>query len=185
VLKRSALQVLQSRLPTGAWSLKTPNHLWCLDTLQDFYPDARIVWTHRDPAKVVASVASLVTALLRTFARDVDRVAAGAEWSRKLQLAVTRGMEFDRRQAGSEWCCHVQYEELMADPVAVVRRIYASFGEEVRPLHARRMEAWMRDRPQETFGLHAYDPADFGWTADSIRERFADYAARFDVPPEA
>ncbi|MGH7337193.1 MAG: sulfotransferase, partial [Myxococcota bacterium] len=43
-LHRLALQVLQSRIPTPAWSLKTPNHLWCLDTLLEFYPDARIVW---------------------------------------------------------------------------------------------------------------------------------------------
>ena len=46
-----ALQTFQHAIPTGQWALKTPNHLWCLDVVREFYPDARLVWTHRDPAK--------------------------------------------------------------------------------------------------------------------------------------
>jgi hypothetical protein len=56
---RLALQVLQSRRLTGRWILKTPNHLWHLDALLATYPDARIIWTHRDPGPVVTSLASL------------------------------------------------------------------------------------------------------------------------------
>jgi hypothetical protein len=59
---RSALQALQSAQPTERWVLKTPNHLWDLDALRAAYPDARIVWTHRDPAPVVTSLASLANA---------------------------------------------------------------------------------------------------------------------------
>jgi sulfotransferase family protein len=59
---RLALQVLQSRRPTERWILKTPNHLWHLDALIAAYPDARIIWTHRDPGPVVTSLASLANA---------------------------------------------------------------------------------------------------------------------------
>jgi hypothetical protein len=59
---RLALQTLQSRQPTQRWILKTPNHLWHLDALRDAYPDARIIWTHRDPGPVVTSLASLANA---------------------------------------------------------------------------------------------------------------------------
>ena len=71
---RLALQVLQSRLPTGTWSLKTPNHLWCLDDLAEAYPDARLVWTHRDPAQVVPSVAMVRSLVASSMARMVMSV---------------------------------------------------------------------------------------------------------------
>jgi hypothetical protein len=183
-MHRLALQVLQSRIPTPVWSLKTPQHLWSLDTLLEFYPDARIVWTHRDPAKVVTSVASLNTSLQRLNVRSNDPVAIGSDWNDKLHLAVTRGIEFDRRQNGKDWCHHLQYADLMADPIATVRALYAHFRAQVSPLHTRRMEVWMRDRHQEVHGRHVYDPADFGLTVAGIAERYAEYRQRFAVPDE-
>jgi hypothetical protein len=184
-LHRLALQVLQSRVPTQTWSLKSPQHLWHLDALHTAYPDARVIWTHRDPAKVVPSVASLVTALRRANCTRVDPVATGEEWTRKLQLAVTRGIDFDERQTGRKWCQHLHYETLMADPVAAVRRLYAEHDEELHPLHVRRMETWLRERPQTAFGRHVYAPADFGMNAGAIDERFRDYREHYDVPRES
>jgi len=183
-MHKLALQVLQSRVPTVAWSLKTPQHLWSLDTLLEFYPDARIVWTHRDPAKVVTSVASLNTSLQRMNVKSNDPLAIGRDWNDKLHLAVTRGIEFDRRQNGRAWCHHLQYADLMADPIAAVRALYAHFGAQVSPLHARRMEVWMRERHQEVHGRHAYDPADFGLSNEGIAERYAEYRQRFAIPDE-
>lgn len=183
-LHKLALQALQSRIPTQAWSLKTPNHLWCLDVLLETYPDARVVWTHRDPAKVVPSVASLVTALQRANAPDTDPRAVGAEWDRKLHVGVTRGIDFDASRSGERWCHHVQYREILADPIGAVQKLYAAFGEEPGPLHVRRMQAWLRDRPQEAFGRHAYDAKDFGLGPEAIRERYRAYRERYDVPDE-
>ena len=184
-LHRLGLQVLQSRIPTLTWSLKTPNHLWCLDTLLATYPDARIVWTHRDPSKVIPSVASLNTALLRANAESVDPMAVGRDWNRKLHLAVTRGIAFDRGQEGRPWCHHLQYADLMRDPIAAVRNLYAHFGLELHPLHERRMQVWMNDRPQEHFGRHRYDGADFGFSREGLSEQYADYRERFAVPSES
>jgi hypothetical protein len=183
-MHRLALQVLQSRIPTPAWSLKTPQHLWHLDTMREFYPDARIVWSHRDPTKVVTSVASLNTSLQRLNVRTNDPVAIGRDWNDKLHLAVTRGIEFDKRQEDRNWCHHLQYAELMADPIATVRKLYAHFGAQVGTLHARRMEVWMRERHQEAHGRHVYDPADFGLSVAGIAERYAEYRERFAVPDE-
>jgi hypothetical protein len=183
-MHKLALQVLQSRVPTVAWSLKTPQHLWSLDTLLEFYPDARIVWTHRDPAKVVTSVASLNTSLQRMNVRSNDPLVIGRDWNDKLHLAVTRGIEFDRRQNGRAWCHHLQYADLMGDPIAAVRALYAHFGARVSPLHARRMEVWMRERHQEVHGRHVYDPADFGLSNQGIAERYAEYRERFAIPDE-
>lgn len=186
-IHRLTLQVLQSRLPTEAWSLKTPQHLWCLETLLAHYPDARILWTHRDPRKVVPSVASLNCAMQRAFSDAVDPLQVGPHWRDRLQLAVTRGVDFDaKRQAAgdTDWCRHLQYADLMKDPVEAVRSAYAHFGDELHPLHEARMRAWMRDRPQDAHGRHRYRTADFGFDDAEIDERFAAYTQRFGIPKE-
>ena len=50
--------LLQSRHP-GRWVLKTPHHALAVDAIAAVYPDARFVWTHRDPATCIASTASI------------------------------------------------------------------------------------------------------------------------------
>lgn len=178
------LQTLQSTIPTDYWALKTPNHLWAIDALLERYPDARLIWTHRDPKKVVPSVTSLNAAFYRTWSSRPDPVATGRAWQHKLQLAVERGMEYDARQGGKEWCHHLLYEDLMRDPIEAVRGIYAHFGEDLMPLHEKRMRAWMQTRPQNTFGRHRYDMRDFGFTPEGLDEAFASYVGRFGVPTE-
>jgi len=184
-LHRLVLQILQSRLPTERWALKTPQYLWCLPALREAYPDARLIWTHRDPVPVVASVASLNQAFYRTWARRADPLVTGAYWSSHMAEAVGRGLAFDAAQGGRPWCHHVQYAELMKDPLGAVEAIYGAFGEPVSDLHRRRMEAWMRDRPQSAFGRHRYELADFALERDALDRAYAAYRERFGVPREA
>jgi hypothetical protein len=183
VQHKRALQVLQSAQPTERWVLKTPNHLWCLEALLETYPDARILWTHRDPGKVITSLASLVNALQRMFTSRRDPVATGEDWLAKSRFAIESGMAYDDGVEG-EWCQHVHFAEMMKDPIGTVRALYAKFGERVSPLHVRRMEVWLQERGRHSEGRHVYDPADFGWTYDGLAETFHDYRERYDIPRE-
>ncbi len=72
----------------------------------------------------------------------------------------------------------------MADPVAAVAGCTSGSATEVSDLHARRMEAFLDQRPKDAFGRHRYDPADFGWTYAGLAEEFSDYTARYRVAPE-
>jgi hypothetical protein len=175
---RAALQTLQSRQPTERWVLKTPNHLWHLDALLAAYPDARIIWTHRDPGPVVTSLASLANAGQYPLTSRRDPRPTAEEWKRKCHFALGSAMAHDERAAPG-WCRHVTYDALVSDPVGTVAALYAHFGAEVTDLHARRMQAWLADRPQDAFGRHRYDPADFGWTYPGLADEFADYSARY------
>jgi len=177
---RRALQALQSAQPTGRWVLKTPNHLWDLDALLAAYPDARIVWTHRDPGPVITSLASLANAGQRPLTSRSDPRPAAEEWKRKCAFAIGSATAFDER-SGPGWCSHLHYEDLLADPVEAVRGLYAAYDEEVSGLHARRMWAFLEQRPQDAFGRHSYDPADFGWTYAGLAEEFAGYTVRYGI----
>jgi len=175
---RAALQTLQSRQPTERWILKTPNHLWHLEALHDAYPDARIIWTHRDPGPVVTSLASLANAGQAPLTSRRDPRPTAEEWKRKCHFALGSAMAYDDTAAPG-WCQHVSYEGLVADPVGTVSTLYAAYGAEVSELHARRMRTWLEDRPQDAFGRHRYDPTDFGWTYDGLADEFGDYTARY------
>jgi hypothetical protein len=178
------LQSLQSTIPTGTWALKTPQHLWHLPALRERYPDARLVWTHRDPAAVVPSVASLNQAFYRTWCRNPDPKATGAYWNHKLRVGVERGLRFDAEQQGRSWCHHLHYAELMKDPVGAVERLYAHFGDSVSDLHARRMRRWMQERGQAAFGRHVYVASELGLSRESLAEEYRDYRERFGVARE-
>jgi hypothetical protein len=181
-LHERMLQILQSTIPTTSWSLKTPQHLWSIPQLRERYPDARLVWTHRDPARVVPSVVSLNMAFYRTMSRvEVSEVAP--EWEHKLFYGLSQGMAYDA-EAEQGWCAHVLYENLLDDPIATVRGIYAHHGDELDPLHERRMQVWMRDRPQNHYGRHRYDMEEFGFTPEGLDERFGPYREQFGVPRE-
>ena len=181
---RLALQTLQSRQPTERWILKTPNHLWHLDALLAAYPDARIIWTHRDPGPVVTSLASLANAGQRPLTHRGDPRPTAEEWKRKCAFALGSAVAFDER-SGDGWCRHLHYDALVADPVATVDDLYRSFGDEVSDLHARRMRAFLEDRPKDAFGHHRYDPGDFGWTYDGLSEEFGAYTERYHIRAEA
>ena len=180
---RLALQALQSAQPTERWVLKTPNHLWQLEDLRATYPDARIIWTHRDPGPVVTSLASLANAGQRPLTSRTDPRPTAEEWKRKCAFALGSATAYDE-QADPGWCRHVHYDDLVADPIAAVGALYRDVGDEVGRLHARRMEAFLEQRPQHAFGRHRYDPADFGWTYDGLAREFAGYIERYAVRRE-
>ena len=49
------LQLVGLNDPEKRWVLKNPSHLTALDALMTVYPDALIVYTHRDPVTCIAS----------------------------------------------------------------------------------------------------------------------------------
>ncbi len=179
-----ALQALQAAQPTERWILKTPNHLWHLEAMLASYPDARIIWTHRDPGPVVTSLASLANAGQRPLTSRADPRPAAEEWKRKCAFALGSAVAYDEGAADG-WCQHLHYTDLMADPIGAVRNLYRRFGDSVSDLHVRRMEAFLEQRPQDVFGHHRYDPADFGWTYPGLAHEFAAYTARYQVAAEA
>jgi hypothetical protein len=181
---RLALQALQAAQPTERWVMKTPNHLWCLNTLLDTYPDARIIWTHRDPGRVITSLASLVNALQRMFTDRRDPRPTAEEWRSKARFAIEAGMRFDRASKDEAWCDHVRFEDLMRDPIEIVHKLYARYDETPNPLHVRRMKVWLRERGRDSEGKHIYDPKDFDWSYEELAEEFQSYRERYEISRE-
>lgn len=174
------LQHLQWR-HSGQWVLKYPKHLFALDALLERYPDARFVWTHRDPATFLPSVASL-TGLMRAPTPGFDARKFGREWVTLEEISLRRGVELrDRRTDLADRHLDVQYRDLMADPVGTVRRICDRFGIAFEGACEERVGSWIDEHPKTRFGVHEYTPEQYGLVADGLRRRFAFYIERFGV----
>ncbi len=178
------LQILQSRVPTETWSLKAPMHLWKLDNLYKAYPDARIIFTHRDLQKVIPSVCSLMLTFRKSFSDYVDTTDIGEKVMTWFKRGTTKAMEFEDRQTNHN-ICHLQYSEFIKEPIKTVENIYSHFGKEVRTLHKKNMQAWLKFNPKNKHGRHDYSLSDYGLNPDQIKEQFKDYIARYNIPLES
>ncbi len=178
---RRTLQHLQWRVP-GQWVLKYPKHLVALDRLLAAYPDARIVWTHRDPGVVLPSVASLTGYIREATTGTIDEPRFGREWTAHEELVLLRGLGV-RDQVGNDdgRFYDLHYRELMADPVGAVAGICGHFGLPFDDASDAAVRRWVDENPRTKHGAHDYTPEQFGLDADGLRRRFAPYIERFGV----
>ncbi|MCP4035996.1 MAG: sulfotransferase [bacterium] len=179
---RRFLQHLQSEHALDRWVLKTPGHLAAIEDLLEVYPDACIVHTHRDPVDVMPSLASLSFTLREMSTDAADRHFVGRQqtalWSRHLQRAVQAR---ERLQARGDQFIDIHFDDVLKDPVDVVRRIYAHFEIPFPNETRRRMDAFIEKNPRGRHGTHRYSLEDFGLDREHERKRFAEYCERFSV----
>jgi hypothetical protein len=179
------LQHLQWRNPRDRWVLKTGAHMWGLEHLLRTYPDARIVFTHRDPVKSVTSYASLTSLVRSTGSDEVDPFEVAQDWTARLKHVVDHAMSV--RNAASyprATFYDMQFSDFVADQFAVVSDIYAAFGLPMTDEGAARMRAFIADNPKGKHGVHSYTPEEFGIDPAAIRRDFAAYIEQYDLAPE-
>jgi hypothetical protein len=182
---RRTLQHLQWRNP-GRWVLKYPKHLMALDALLETYPDAKLVWTHRDPAVVVPSVASFTGFMRATHDPQYDSKRFGRQWAVLEELVLHRGMATRDRMADAEKrISDLHYNDLMRDQVGSVAAICDRFDIAFTDGSRNAVQAFIDDHPKDKHGAHRYTPEQYGLEANRLRERFGWYMERFNVAIES
>ena len=183
--ERQFLQVLQHGAGPTQWVLKTPAHLMLLPLLYSEFSDAWVVQTHRDPAKTMPSTVSTTAMIqwLRTDDVDVDGAA------QNIQAVFAAGLNgsVDLRTSGAvpaDRFVDVHFTELMSDPVSTLRAAYARMGRDFTDNHAAAVLDYLAHKPKGKFGVHRYQPEDWGFTAESLREAMAPYIDHFNVTRE-
>jgi hypothetical protein len=177
------LQLLQAETP-GRWTLKNPWHPLYLNALTSVYPDAQLVMTHRDPVAVVASACSLLKAVRPMFADPVSLEAIGENMLSTFDAMIERQFAF-RKARGWNAIYDLHYAELMRDPIGEMQKLYAHFSEPLTAEAEAAMKAYLASNPKGKFGKHSYSLADYGLTAEAVRERFQDYCSRFQIAEES
>lgn len=180
---RQYLQHLQSGVP-GQWLLKSPAHLWTLDTLLAEYPDAILVQTHRDPLVVISSISALIAHLQKLASDNATVARAAGQCAAENILGLNRLMKWaDDGVIGQDRIVNVRFADFMQDPFATIGAIYTRLGRELSPIAERRMREHLSAHPGDGGG-NRYTWADTGLDAGELREQVRAYQERYDVPSE-
>jgi sulfotransferase family protein len=177
---KRVLKLLQWHCPPNLWHLRTPVHMFALDAFVEAYPDAKFLWSHRDPAKVLASVCSLIH-YVRSWSSDRDDPGElGAEQLESWAEAVRRAIDF-RKRLGDGRFVDVSFADLQADPIGTVEKSYAQLGLSFTDAARARVREWADQHKPGSRGEHTYELADYGLTAEQVREPFREYLATYDA----
>ena len=169
----------------GRWVLKCPDHVFALAAIRAVYPDARLVFVHRDPLAVLLSVARLTETLRRPFTRSIDKAEIGCADSDRWLAATELMIAAAQEQRFPEPIFHMHYLDLVSDPVGMVAALYKHFGEELDPDAALRIGRLVEARPNGGYRAHGSRLEEYGLDAALERERYARYMAHFGIQPEA
>jgi hypothetical protein len=176
------LQLIGSNETEKRWLLKNPGHIAKLDVLFAVFPDALVVQTHRDPAKAVPSLCSLLMHLhpIMEEGRYQQRAHIMAARETAKWAAAVRDAEAVR-QARPGQILDVIHGDFHRQPMQTIERIYAFARLDLSPEARDAMAKRIAIKPELSHGVHHYDVADFGMTEDEIRERFGGYIDQFDL----
>jgi hypothetical protein len=180
---RDVLRVIGSTTPGRRWVLKYPAHLRHLRALLKTYPDACLVQTHRDPARVLPSLSSLITGWRGLYEEAPDGKAI-ASWQLELWARTLEDAMAVRRAHDPSLAFDLHFREILADPVGAIARIYTHFGLDLSDDAAHRIRAWHAANPQGKHGEHHYDAADYDLAGGRVEERFAEYRKEYGVERE-
>jgi len=175
---RQFLQHLQAKYRGEHWVLKTPSHLAYLRYLLAQYPDANIVWTHRQPLDAIASFSSLATKLHRGFSDSVNSKALAEHEMQHFAKQLTMGMQ-QRRQLDRGQFLDISFTSICEDPVESIRGIYRYFDIPLTGEAESRMRDYLAKRPRYLHGKHHYSADQFSLTRAQESDLFRDYLDRF------
>jgi hypothetical protein len=170
--RKRVLQILQSTNP-GRWVLKMPSDSLFIRQIFKTFPDAKVIWAHRDPYAAVGSSFGM-----RGGSRPMFEIDEGRDYMRErfpLQLALhaSRALEFSRERPEDVY--HLYYEDLVADPMAQIKKIYGWLGDDWSDAAEGGMGAWLQDNPQNKRGKHTYSLAEWGLSKKDLEPYFSDY----------
>lgn len=174
------LQLQAHITPTGRFVLKCPSHLWNLEPILSAFPDACIVWAHRNPINSIASFSSLMGLGRRVFFGRIDAAKVGEMMEARFHSGAQEVMKL-RDRMGDDRFYDINFETLIKDIPGGVRNIRNHFG---LP-HDEEGDAAVRfflDRPRKDKpGKHSYSAEQFGLDETEVIERFGEYIERFHI----
>ena len=180
-IHRMMLQQCQYARPKKYWVLKG-FHSLRLRAMFAAYPDAHVIWIHRDPVQVIASRIKLTGDLVEGLAGRVDWKSQAA-----IHLAASRASfaaTLANPMIDDPRIHHVRYQDFIADPVGTIGTFYTQAGKLFTPAAAAAMRDYLRQNKGDRYGKFRYSTDLIGEDIDALHEEFAPFRARFGLAIE-
>jgi hypothetical protein len=177
---RRLLQHLQAKRPGHRWVLKAPGHLFALEGLLKRYPDAKVIHTHRDPLRVMASMASHATVLRRAFSDRADPRQIAADWADRWARALDKFLGVRDRAPAAQFL-DVDFDAIEDNPLGAIERVYDFLGWPVTAEARTAINGFLAANPKNKHGVHRYTLEEFGLSRAAETARFRGYCERFGI----
>ncbi len=163
------LKLLQWQRPGKRWVLKTPHHLEFMDLTDKYFGDVQYIWPHRKVYESIPSFLSMVSHARAIFSNRVDVHRVARHWVRKNGYMLDRALGFLKKNEQRINITHLQYNDVVKNPIETMRRIYVNRNETVSPEVEKAFAEADKNNSQGKYGQHVYSLEDFG-----IDEKFID-----------
>jgi hypothetical protein len=183
-IHKAMLQQLQYNRPPKYWVLKG-FHGFRLKQMFATYPDARMVWLHRDPVQVAASRTMMMADIMDGIVGPVDLHAEAKKHLEMTRASVANTMSDPL--VDDPRILHIRYTDFIADQVATVRRYYAFCGRGLTDAAESAMRAYLANNRGDRYGKFRYSTqllVDIGEDLDALHAEFRPFRERFGVAIE-
>ncbi len=165
--------------------MKSPGHLSTLTYLFGEYPDARVIHTHRDPAKFVASLVSLLSVLRFMRSDETDAAELGPMMLATYQMFLEQVIgQRESDEIPNDQIVDSHFLDLMADPVAQLRGIYEQLELQWPAGHDRAVRDYLERKPKGKHGEHKYTFEEVGLDEAEVRSTFTRYRDHYGIEEE-
>lgn len=166
------------------WVLKSPDALRYMPDVLATYPDVRFVWAHRDPVVTLSSAVNMIGTL--TWVRSDRKLGHGIFDAITDPDAAAQSMTqpitwIEDGTIPSGQLVHVQYRDLVDDPLAAVAGIYHDLGMEFTDTAHNAITAHLAAHPRGSRKPHRYSVGEEERIARE-RKAFERYESYFRVP---
>lgn len=180
-LHRMMLQHIQHARPPKRWVLKG-FHGRRLRALFDTYPDARIVWVHRDPVQVLASQ-------IVAFGQINESLAGTLDWTQYAEDTIVGSRanfhaHLTDPLVDDPRIHHVRYRDFVADPVATIGGFYDFAGLPFPAEAEKAMREYLVTNRSDRYGKFTYSTDVLPVPVQQLHDEFADYRERFGIDIE-
>lgn len=183
---RRVLKLRQWQTPGKRWVIKSPDATAYLPSLLKIFPDARLIWPHRDPLRALASAVNMIGTFV--WARsDVLPSASIFNFMTDPETSaqrLTRPIEWiENGDIPKDQIANIRYDELVADPLAALEKTYAQINLELDADGRKAISAYFAEHPMSERKPHVYAT---GQAENIARQRpyFQRYQSYFDIPSE-
>lgn len=183
-IHKAMLQALQHRRPQKHWVLKG-FHGFRLHEFFEAYPDASLVWLHRDPVMVAASSTMMMSDIMEGIVGQIDLVAEAKMHLERMRMSIANTMS--NPLVSDPRVHHVRYRDFVADPVGTVRGYYEFAGREFTAQAEAEMRHYLATNRGDRHGKFEYSTqvlVDAGYDLDALNEEFRPFRERFRVEME-
>jgi len=162
------------------WVLKCPQHFEQLPALMSVYPDALVVFTHRDPLESLQSIVTEGVYEGRFRERKVDVAWHLDYWTGRVRTLLEAYVR-DRHVVPERQRLDIDFRRLVADEESVMTELYDVAGLDVTEQSRAERAAYSTSHVRGVHGAIDNDLArNFGADVAAIREEFAFY---YDTMP--